>query len=185
MPEWLGNDTWLAWGIGLLIGFPLLMILFGEMLYRIEGNQYRRHTFLVIAQYFVLPSLVLFLLLTQVMDLSNNHILVKVTASAVWISLIYLAVSSFNLFWQSKTYGSDNWQSRIPTLVLNIARLFFILIGIALVISTIWKVDLGQMLAALGVGSIVLGLALQDTLGSLFAGITLISARQFKVGDCS
>ena len=39
------------------------------------------------------------------------------------------------------------------------------------------------MLAALGVGSIVLGLALQDTLGGLFAGITLISARQFQIGD--
>ena len=39
------------------------------------------------------------------------------------------------------------------------------------------------MLAALGVGSVVLGLALQDTLGALFSGITLLSARQFRTGD--
>ena len=77
----------------------------------------------------------------------------------------------------------DAWQSRVPNLILNIARLFFILLGIAFIISAIWNIDLGQMLAALGVGSIVLGLALQDTLGGLFAGITLISARQFQIGD--
>ena len=40
----------------------------------------------------------------------------------------------------------------MPNLILNIARLFFILLGIAFVISTIWNIDLGQMLAALGVG---------------------------------
>lgn len=186
MPEWLGNETWLAWGVGLLIGFPFLMILFGEMLYRIEGRNQKdnnRHRFLVNAQFFVLPSLVIYLLLTQVMGLTHDHIVIKVVASIFWISFLYLIVSSFNLFWQSKATNDDSWQSRVPTLVLNIARLFFILLGVALIVSTIWEIDLGQMLAALGVGSIVLGLALQDTLGSLFAGITLISARQFQVGD--
>jgi hypothetical protein len=39
------------------------------------------------------------------------------------------------------------------------------------------------MLAALGVGSIVLGLALQDTLSSLLSGFTLIASRQFREGD--
>jgi len=183
MPEWLGNETWLAWGIGLLIGFPFLMILFGEMLYRIEGRNNNRRSFLFNAQYFVLPSLVLYLLMTQVMGLTHEHIIIKIIASIFWVSFLYLVVSSFNLFWQTRANNEDSWQSRVPTLVLNIARLFFILLGVALVVSTIWEVDLGQMLAALGVGSIVLGLALQDTLGSLFAGITLISARQFQVGD--
>ena len=183
MPGWLSDAPWLAWGLGLLIGFPFLMILFGEMLYRLEDRRNSRHAFLVNAQYFVLPSLVLYLLLTQVMGLGHDHIATKIIASVFWISIIYLAVSTFNLFWSGKTKDEASWQSRVPSLVLNIARLFFILLGVALVVSTIWGVDLGQMLAALGVGSIVLGLALQDTLGSLFAGITLISARQFQVGD--
>jgi len=183
MSEWLGQETWLAWGIGLLIGFPFLMILFGEMLYRIEDRRNSRHAFLANAQYFVLPSLVLYLLLTQVMGLSHDHIAIKIIASVFWISIIYLGMSTFNMFWSGKLSGEAGWQSRVPTLVLNIARLFIILFGVALVVSTVWGVDLGQMLAALGVGSIVLGLALQDTLGSLFAGITLISARQFQVGD--
>ena len=181
--DWLGNDTWLAWGVGLLIGFPLLMVLFGEMLYRLEGERNNRHAFITNVQYFVLPSMVISLLLSEVLGLTDDNLIMKIVASVFWVSIIYLAITSFNIFWSGKSINENTWQSRVPNLILNIARLFFILLGIAFVIATIWNIDLGQMLAALGVGSIVLGLALQDTLGGLFAGITLISARQFQVGD--
>jgi small-conductance mechanosensitive channel/CRP-like cAMP-binding protein len=181
--DWLGNDTWLAWGVGLLIGFPLLMVLFGEMLYRLEGERNNRHAFITNVQYFVLPSMVISLLLSEVLGLTDDNLIMKIVASVFWVSIIYLAITSFNIFWSGKSIDENTWQSRVPNLILNIARLFFILLGIAFVIATIWNIDLGQMLAALGVGSIVLGLALQDTLGGLFAGITLISARQFQVGD--
>ncbi len=183
MLDWFGNETWLAWGVGLLIGFPLLMVLFGEMLYRLEGTQNSRHAFITNAQYFVFPSLTIYLLLSQVLELTHEHLIIKIVASFFWISILYLSISTFNYFWSGKSRDETAWQSRVPNLILNIARLFFILLGIAFVISALWNIDLGQMLAALGVGSIVLGLALQDTLGGLFAGITLISARQFQIGD--
>ena len=182
MFDWVLQETWLAWGVGLLIGFPLLTILFGEMLYRIEGSRGESRGSLGSTLYFVLPSLVVWLLLTNVLELPDSNVWTRMAASIFWISLIYLALSAFNLFWSTHT-EEEGWQSRIPSLVLNIARLFFILLGVAFVMSSVWGIDLGKMLAALGVGSIVLGLALQDTLGGLFAGITLISARQFKVGD--
>ncbi len=181
MLDWLLQESWLAWGVGLLIGFPLLTILFGEMLYRIESGGESRAS-LGKALYFVLPSLVVWMLLTNVLELDSSNVWVRTAATLFWISLIYLTLSAFNLFWSAHS-AEDGWQSRIPSLVLNIARLFFILLGVAFVMSSVWGIDLGKMLAALGVGSIVLGLALQDTLGGLFAGITLISARQFKVGD--
>lgn len=181
MLDWVLRESWLAWGVGLLIGFPLLTILFGEMLYRIESGREGTRGSLGSSLYFVLPSLVVWLLLTNVLELPDSNVWVRVAATAFWISLIYLALSAFNLFWSGGL--GEGWQSRIPSLVLNIARLFFVLLGVAFVMSSVWGIDLGKMLAALGVGSIVLGLALQDTLGGLFAGITLISARQFKVGD--
>jgi small-conductance mechanosensitive channel len=187
MFEWLNldffsNDTWMAWGIGLLIGFPLLSILFGEMLYRIEGGSDSRKSLLGNAQYLILPSLVVYLLLTQVLDLNSNNTFVQISSTILWISIIYLSLSVFNIYWDSQQ-TEDQWQSRVPSLILNIGRLFFILFSFAIVMAQIWGIDLGKMLAALGVGSIVLGLALQDTLGGLFAGITLISARKFQVGD--
>lgn len=182
MLDWFTNESWMAWGIGLLIGFPLLTILFGEMLYRLEGDKKERKAFLGNTQYFVLPSLVIYLLLTQVIDLDSSDVLVRLASTTLWISILYLFMSVFNMFWE-KRQQDNSWQSKVPKLILNIGRLFFILLGIAIIMSVVWGIDLGKMLAALGVGSIVLGLALQDTLGGLFAGITLISARQFQIGD--
>ena len=87
MPDWLVNETWLAWGIGLLIGFPLLMVLFGEMLYRLEGTRNSRHALITNAQYFVFPSLAIYLLLSQVLELTHEHLIIKVVASVFWISI--------------------------------------------------------------------------------------------------
>ena len=183
--DFLTNETWLAWGVGLLIGFPLLTILFGEMLYRIERSDSNQDSgaYLGKLQYFVLPSLVIYLLMLKVLELDHLNLSVRVIATVFWISTLYLSLSIFNVFLFSGDISEDDWRSRVPSLVLNIARMFFVLLGIAIILSTVWEIDLGQMLAALGVGSIVLGLALRDTLGGLFAGITLISTRQFKIGD--
>jgi hypothetical protein len=51
------------------------------------------------------------------------------------------------------------------------------------VASNIWGVNLGGLLTALGVGSVVLGLAMQDTVSGLFAGMSLLSGKHFKEGD--
>ncbi len=183
MPEGFAQEGWLAWGVGLLIGFPLLAVLFGEMLFRAENAAGVPTRSLGRALLFVLPSLVVYLLFTRVLELDDANVWVRIAASAFWIGAIYLALALFNMVWSRGAEDEASWRNKVPTLVINIARLFFILLGFAFVVSTIWGVDLGKMLAALGVGSIVLGLALQDTLGGLFAGITLISARQFNVGD--
>ena len=53
----------------------------------------------------------------------------------------------------------------------------------AIMLSTVWNLNLGHLIAALGVGSIVLGLALQDPLGNLFSGLVLLFERPLTVGD--
>ncbi len=49
--------------------------------------------------------------------------------------------------------------------------------------ATVWNADLAGVVTALGVSSIVIGLALQDTLGSVTSGIALLFERPFTVGD--
>jgi small-conductance mechanosensitive channel len=51
------------------------------------------------------------------------------------------------------------------------------------VLSAIWDLDLGSLLTALGVSSLVVGLALQEPLGNLFNGISLLMGNPFKKGD--
>jgi small-conductance mechanosensitive channel len=78
---------------------------------------------------------------------------------------------------------AESWQSRIPKLFRDLARVFLILLAAAIILSVTWGIDLGGLVAALGVGSVVIGLALQDTLGSIAAGITLLFEKPIEKGD--
>ena len=71
----------------------------------------------------------------------------------------------------------------VPLLLVNIFSLILsILIGFWAV-NTILGVQLTPLLATSAAFSIVLGLALQDTLGNLFAGISLQIDKTFEIGD--
>jgi CRP-like cAMP-binding protein len=62
-------------------------------------------------------------------------------------------------------------------------RLILVLVGACFVISGVWDKDLGGLLTAVGISSIVLGLALQNTLDNVMAGIAVLFERPFQVGD--
>ncbi|MNK08041.1 putative MscS family protein.1 precursor [compost metagenome] len=71
----------------------------------------------------------------------------------------------------------------VPMLLVNI---FSLLISIVLLfwgISHLFGVELGPLLATSAAFSVILGFALQDTLGNLFAGISLQLDRSFEIGD--
>jgi CRP-like cAMP-binding protein len=73
--------------------------------------------------------------------------------------------------------------SRTPVLLVDIFRLVLVVVGAMILYSTVWQKDVSPILTTFGVGSLVLGLALQDTLGNLFAGLALVFERPVAVGD--
>ncbi len=76
-----------------------------------------------------------------------------------------------------------SWQRKVPRILIDLVRLSLVTIGSVFVTSAVWGQNLGQMLTALGVGSIVLGLALQEPLGNVFSGIFLLVERPVDLGD--
>lgn len=71
----------------------------------------------------------------------------------------------------------------VPVLLVNIFSLVMSITLLLWGISSFLKVQLAPLLATSAVFSIVLGLALQDTLGNLFAGISLQLDRAFDIDD--
>lgn len=71
----------------------------------------------------------------------------------------------------------------VPLLLVNIFTLMLSLIATGWILTTIFSVNLTSILATSAILSIVLGLALQDTLGNLFAGIALQFDKPFELGD--
>lgn len=71
----------------------------------------------------------------------------------------------------------------VPVLIVNIFSLVFSGILFLWGASQIFGIQLGPLLATSAALSIILGLALQDTLGNLFAGISLQLDKSFEIGD--
>jgi MscS family membrane protein len=64
----------------------------------------------------------------------------------------------------------------------KIATLLLFIVGLVVVLDH-FSIDIKSILVTLGVGSLAIGLALQDTLANMFGGFTIMLDRRFRIGD--
>jgi small-conductance mechanosensitive channel len=69
-----------------------------------------------------------------------------------------------------------------PTLVVNMARLAVGVLGVFIILQNL-GIDITPLITALGIGGLAVALALQDTLGNLFAGVQIILTKQVRPQD--
>jgi len=67
-------------------------------------------------------------------------------------------------------------------LIANLARTLVLALGGLVLLQTL-GISITPLVTALGVGGLAVGLALQDTLANLFAGIHILVSRQVRPGD--
>ena len=102
---------------------------------------------------------------------------------ALWVSVMMLVVRgagavSFDLVFRARR-GRD-----APRFVRDIFALAAYVLLTALILKSFFpELSLGALLSGSALVGIILGLALQDTLGNLFAGVSLQADRPFEVGD--
>lgn len=80
------------------------------------------------------------------------------------------------LFYQNISQG-------IPRLIVNLLTVIVSIVVVTYLASEILAIHLTTMLATSAVFSLVLGLALQDTLGNLFSGVAMQIGQPYKIGD--
>ena len=185
--------------IAVAVIYPVLTILLSE-LQRFEDRKKSPYAkALRQFQLTVMPMAALYVLITHIAgvnaypkapdgssvpiaDLPFSVIMAKVVLTAVAIFSINTLLTALNAFLISQR-DKTTFLANIPGLLLDLLRLTLVLIGAAIIVSTVWGADLQGALVGLGVGGIVLGLALQDTLSAVFAGLSMVSTRNFKEGD--
>lgn len=79
-----------------------------------------------------------------------------------------------------KALGMSNEATR--SLVLQICRLLIASLGVLILLDTV-GISITPLLASLGVSSIAIALALQDTLGNFIAGVYLLVDQPIRVAD--
>ena len=111
-----------------------------------------------------------------------NFALINKILVSLWIISVTLLASKFTAL-LIKTYTRNN-SLNLPssTLTENSARVVIIVIGILMLLSHI-GISITPLLTALGVGSLAVALALQDTLSNLFAGFHILVSKQLLTGD--
>lgn len=97
-----------------------------------------------------------------------------------WGGVVFIKVSGLTIL-QYLFLGS--MRAGVPLLIVNIFSLGLSLVLILWGASQIFNLQLGPLMATSAAFSIILGLALQDTLGNLFAGIALQLDHNFEIGD--
>jgi small-conductance mechanosensitive channel len=175
-------DSELAWALALVIGFPVITVALGEIIMRLRRGGRPVASPLALVRNLVLPTLALLIFLLKVLGQNQASSSVRLVETLFWLFVINAVLSALNvLLFASAQEGT--WQSRTPKLFIDLVRAIIVLILGAIMLSTVWNLNLGHLIAALGVGSIVLGLALQDPLGNLFSGLVLLFERPLTVGD--
>lgn len=175
------ESNWFYFGLCTIILIPILLVVFNELIHTFGKKEEQLKPPLNLIRNVILPLIAVSVILTQVLSYSDDTALLKILQTAIWILAINAVIAIINvLVFSGGKYSLI--KTKVPQLFLDIFRVAMVGIGVAIVLSAVWGADLGKLVTALGLGSFVLGLALQDTLGNLFSGIALVYEKPFSVG---
>jgi len=108
---------------------------------------------------------------------------IRAVELGLWALLAYLAVRAFNILVFGLAFRLRSG-FEAPTLARNVFSIIAFTILFFVIFNFIYPdVNLGALFTTSAIFGVILGLALQDTLGNFFAGISLQADRPFQVGD--
>lgn len=175
-------DGWLGWAVALALGVPVLLVVLTEIIGVLtrRGNPAAGPVRLL--RNWVVPVAALLALVAFAFQSPAEQVWARVIATVLGFLVILLVLSAFNVaLFANARKGS--WRERIPSIFVDIARLALIVVGLAILFQWVWGADVGGLIAALGVTSIVIGLALQNAVGGVISGLLLLFEQPFKIGD--
>lgn len=177
-------EPWFWPALSVIIGLPLVLLVLGELHSSMvrSGNPAARIVLLV--RNVLAPLGAVLILFTQIPQAGGraDFTWAKVIATAFGFVVILVLLGGLNLA-VFVTAKQGTWRNRIPSIFVEIARVLLVLICAAVLFGWVWGADIGGFFAALGIGSIVLGLALQNAVGSLLSGLFLVFEQPFQLGD--
>ncbi len=168
--------------IGLAIGFPLGLLILNELISSLERRSNPLAKNLRTLRNLVLPALALLLFVNWILELPSESSIPRWIETVFWVALLF-ALSGFV---NDIVFGIGRERSigeRVPKLFRDLAQALLVAIGAMVIYSKVWGMEIQGALTALGLGSIVIGLALQEPLGNIVSGLMLLLERPLNVGD--
>ena len=176
------DSSWFYWALVVAIGLPVGLVILTELQNALarRGSNLTRPVHLV--RNYLLPLGALLVLLTKATEVEAGATTVRIVATVFAFVVLVLLLSSMNAtLFQGAPEGT--WRHRIPSIFLDVARFAVIAVGLALILAYIWGANVGGLFTALGISSIVLGLALQNSVGQIISGLLVLFEQPFQLGD--
>lgn len=104
------------------------------------------------------------------------------TRIALWLSLMFVGVRLANAFLFDLVFRLRKGREA-PSLIRDLFSIVAYILIVAFILKHYFALSLGALLSGSALLGVILGLALQDTLGNLFSGISLHADKPFDVGD--
>jgi small-conductance mechanosensitive channel len=173
------------WAIVLVIFLPITIIGMGEIEERLRQRDSAFARVASILRVWTIPLFAILALLRGMFDLDASRLIVRIVGTAFIISigaagivLLRIIVARFE-----RRAHVDTDERGLPRILLALPRLLLIIAVGWILLEGVWGVDLSSAFAALGVTSLIISLALQDTLSGLASGLLLLSDAPFQPGD--
>jgi small-conductance mechanosensitive channel len=177
-------DSSAAWAALIIVVLPLLIIGAGELEERLRQRDSKLQPTVSIIRVWVVPLITLWVLARALFDIGTDTIFLSLLGSAILLFGASAALSALRVVVAGLADRPRQTGRRpIPRLMLALPRLLLILATGWVLIAGVWGVDLSAALTALGVTSLVISFALQDTLGGIASGFTLLADQPFSPGD--
>lgn len=178
------EQSWFWPVLGVVIGLPIVLLVLTELHSTLARRGRPSAKLVGLLNNFILPVTAILILVTQVtisVD-SIDFTWTRIVATVLGFLLILFVLNTvdFGLFTNAR---KGTWRDRLPSIFIDIGRLLLICIGLGVLFSIVWDADVGGLFTALGVGSIVIGLALQGAIGSVVSGLLLLFEQPFRLGD--
>ena len=178
------TGTSAVWAAVVIIVIPTLIIAAAELDERLRQRESPLRRAVRILRSWALPFFAIWALLVPVLGVDPEGIPVRLAESGLILALTAAVLSVLKVVVagiRDRPRQAD--QRAVPQLLLALPRIVVVLTAGIVLLAVVWGVDLSAAMAALGVTSLVVSFALQDTLSGLASGFLLVSDRPFKPGD--
>ncbi|KQS14431.1 hypothetical protein ASG04_00675 [Curtobacterium sp. Leaf183] len=178
------EQSWFWPAIVVIIGLPVTLLVLTELQSSLQRRGNELSKIVGLLRNAVVPLIAILILSVQVTDAVDPEQLTtnRIIATVLGFLVIVFVLNGLNiLLFTNARKGS--WREKIPSIFVDIGRIVLIALGLALVFRLVWDADVGGVFTALGVGSLVIGLALQSAVGPVIAGLFLLFEQPFRLGD--
>ena len=177
------QSSYFYWCLALVCIVPLTVVFLNECIDRSRRGTGSYSDVLVTIRDIILPLLSVLVLLRFVFVVSEENLPTRLISTIFWLALIVAVFRLTRKIIGSGSYSSEDWRSVVPHMFLRLPPYTIMGFIVFHIIQNLWSLPIREMATTLGIGSIVIAFALQDTLSNMVSGILLVANSPFKTGD--